>query len=87
MKVLSTNRYNHKQTMKWKEDHDKFMEDYRKGKRHITEAPQLAFYLFNPSRRYGYVAFDDKKALWHKTKKGVIDFWNDEERKRKIRGW
>lgn len=87
MKVVTSRTYNKNQTQKWIEDHDKFMEDYRLGKRHITEAPQLAFYLFNPSRKYGYVAFDEKKALWHKTKKGVIAFWKEQERKRKIRGW
>lgn len=87
MKVLSTKKYNEQQTQKWRKDHDKFMESYLRGERHITEAPQLAFYLFNSTRNYGYVAFDDKKALWDKSKAGVIAFWNDEERKRKIRGW
>jgi hypothetical protein len=85
MEVLSIKKYNEKQTAKWHRDYDKVMQEVKKGNRSISELPQLAFYLFN--HKYGYVAFGEKKALWHKTKKGVIDFWNDEERKRKIRGW
>tara|TARA_R110000850_G_scaffold242730_1_gene367491 strand:- start:4089 stop:4352 length:264 start_codon:yes stop_codon:yes gene_type:complete len=87
MEVLSTKKYNALQTAKWQEDNKTFMEAYKRGERHITEQPQLAFYLFNSTRTYGYVAFNDKKALWDKSKAGVIEYWNDEERKRKIRGW
>ena len=84
MEVLSIKKYNAKQTAKWKEKYDEVMEAVRRGERHITELPQLAFYLFNKS--YGYVASDGKKALWAKTKREVVAWWNEEELRRKIRG-
>ena len=83
MQVVSAKKYIELQTAKWEKDYNKAIEEGR----HHTMMPQLAFYLFNPQRRYGYVAFNDNKALWDKTKKGVITFWESEERKRKIRGW
>ena len=87
MQVVSAKKYIELQTAKWEKDREEFWKAVKRGERHYTEAPCLAFYLFSPQRKYGYVAFDGKKALWDKTKKGVIAFWEDEERKRKIRGW
>lgn len=83
MQVLSAKKYIEHQTKKWEQDCEKARQEGRDW----GMMPQLAFYLFNPQRRYGYVAFDGKKALWDKTKKGVIAFWESEEIKRKIRGW
>ncbi len=87
MEVLSINKYNDKQTRKWKQRYDEVMQKVNTGERHITELPQLAFFIFN--KNYGYVAFDESrnKALWAKSKKAVIEWWEDEERKRKVRGW
>ncbi len=47
--------------------------------------PQLAFYIFN--KNYGYVAFGERTALWDKTKKGVIEYWEQEQIRRKVRGY
>jgi hypothetical protein len=87
MQTLSIKKYNEKQTQKWRERYDEVMRDVHAGKRHLTELPQLAFFIFN--KNYGYVAFDESrnKALWAKTKREVIEWWEDEERKRKVRGW
>jgi hypothetical protein len=85
MEVLRVDLYNQKQTIKWQQDHAKRMEEINRGERHISELPQLAFYLFN--HKTGFIAFEGSKALWAKTKKGVIAWWEDEERKKKIRGW
>ena len=85
MEVLRIDLYNQKQTIKWQQDHKKRMEEINRGERHISELPQLAFYLF--TQKYGFVAFEGNKALWAKTKKEVIAWWKDEERKKKIRGW
>lgn len=83
MRVLSEKKYNELQTQKWSKDCDKARDEGR----HWSMMPQLAFYLFNPQRRYGYVAYDGRTALWDKTKKGVIELWESEQRKRKIRGY
>ncbi len=85
MEVLSIKKYNAKQTAKWQRDFDKVAEEARLGKRTWSELPQLAFYIFEKS--YGYVAFGEGRALWAKTKKEVIDWWRQEEIKRKVRGW
>jgi hypothetical protein len=85
MEVLSIKKYNAKQTAKWQRDFDKVAEEARFGKRNWSELPQLAFYIFEKS--YGYVAFEGSKALWAKTKKEVIDWWESEEIKKKVRGW
>lgn len=87
MTVLSIKKYNEQQTKKWQQRYDEVMTRVKVGDAHLTELPQLAFYIFNKS--YGYVAFDEAqhKSLWAKTKKEVIEWWNDEERKRKVRGW
>lgn len=81
MEVLSVKKYNERQTRKWEEDCKKC----RQEPRHISMMPQLVFYVFN--KNYGYVAFSKNKALWHKSKSGVIKFWEDEERKKLLRGW
>lgn len=87
MNVLSIKKYNEKQTQKWRKRYDEVMEKVKTGERHLSELPQLAFFVFE--KKYGYVAFDENKnkALWAKTKKKVIEWWEDEEKKRKIRGW
>jgi len=87
VQVLNIKKYNEMQTNRWNDNYDKTMKEVTAGTRHLSELPQLAFYVFNKS--YGYVAFDhDKhKALWAKTKKEVISWWEDEEIKRKVRGW
>ena len=87
MEVLSIKKYNAMQTIRWNKKYDEVLKEVNAGTRHLQELPQLAFYIFNKS--YGYVAFDHdrSKALWDKTKKGVVAWWEDEERKRKVRGW
>jgi hypothetical protein len=85
MNVLSCKKYNKKQTLKWNEDWKAMMAKINTGERHLSELPQLAFYIFN--KNYGYVAFKDNKALWDKSKAGVIAWWKDEERLKKIRGY
>lgn len=81
MQVLSVKKYNDQQTLKWNRDWDKAKAEGRNW----GCMPQLAFYLFN--KTYGYVAFDEKTALWDKTKKGVIEYWRAEEVRKKVRGY
>lgn len=81
MQTLSIEKYNKQQTAKWNADYDKASAEGR----HYTCMPQLAFYIFNKS--YGYVAFEGSKALWAKSKKAVIQWWEEEEAKKKVRGW
>ena len=78
--LLNVEKYNQKQTNKWRKDCYKAISEGR-----TYSMPQLAFYIFH--KNYGYVAFGEKKALWGKTKKNVIDMWLQEEEKIKIRGW
>ena len=87
MQVLSLKKYNEVQTKRWNDKYNEVMEEVKVGKRHLQELPQLAFYVFN--KTYGYVAFDHDrhKALWAKTKKEVISFWESEETRRKVRGY
>jgi len=85
MEVLSIKKYNAKQTAKWQQNYNKVAEEARFGKKNWSELPQLAFYIFE--KNYGYVAFEGSRALWAKTKKEVIDRWESEEIKRKVRGW
>lgn len=87
MQTLSIKKYNEKQVQKWNKRYDEVMGKVKTGDAYHTELPQLAFYIFN--KNYGYVAFDESrnKALWAKTKKEVIEWWEEEDRKMKIRGW
>ena len=87
MEVLSVKKYNEMQTRRWEEQYNKTMKEVTAGTRSFGELPQLAFFVFE--RSYGYVAFDHDmhKALWDKTKKGVVTWWENEEIKRKVRGW
>lgn len=87
METLSLKKYNEQQTKKWEKDNAAYWETAPSTQASLSMAPQLAFYLFATTRQYGYVAFNETKALWAKSKAGVIEYWNDEERKRKIRGW
>ena len=80
MQVLSIAKYNQLQTQRWERDYNKAIAEER-----WNCMPQLAFYIFN--KKYGYVAFDEKTALWDKTKKGVLEYWDLEQRRRKIRGY
>ena len=82
---MHVKKYNERQTAKWKKRYDEVMEAVNRGERHITELPQLAFFVFN--KNYGYVATNGNKALWDKTKKGVTEWWEAEERRRKVRGY
>jgi hypothetical protein len=72
MEVLSIKKYNAMQTKLWEKRYGEVMDEVKKGNRHLTELPQLAFYIFDKS--YGYVAFNHSKhkALWDKSKKGVV---------------
>ena len=79
MNVLRVDLYNQQQTRKWKEHCEKA----RQENRDWSCMPQLAMYLFNHKR--GYVAFDDNKALWAKTKKEVIKWWDTEIKLLRIR--
>lgn len=81
MQVLSIKKYNDQQTAKWNADWDKAKAEGRDW----SNMPQLAFYIFDKS--HGYVAFEGSSALWHKTKKGVIEWWEQEQIKKKVRGW
>lgn len=85
MEVLSIKKYNAKQILVWEKRYKEVLAAVNRGERHPTELPQLAMFIFN--KNYGYVAFGNGKALWDKSKKGVIAWWEDEERKFKIRGW
>jgi hypothetical protein len=76
MKTLTVKAYNTMQTRKWSKNYNECLELIKLGERHLTELPQLAFYVFNKS--YGYVAFNSNSALWNKSKKGVISFWNSQ---------
>ena len=80
MQVLSIKKYNDQQTAKWQEHWDKAAAEQR-----WNCMPQLAFYIFN--KNYGYVASDGKRALWAKTKKAVIAWWEQEQINKKVRGW
>ncbi len=71
MEILSVKKYNERQTKKWQERSDEVWDRIKAGKALTTELPQLAFYIFNKS--HGFVAFTDKKAVWAKTKKELID--------------
>ena len=82
MEVLHVKKYNKKQTAKWEKRWDECKND---PDRFPYNMPQLIFYIFQ--KNYGYVAFDDKKSLWAKTKKEVIGWWEGEERLRKIKGY
>jgi len=75
METLSIKKYNTLQTNKWSVNYYKALHDGR-----IHSLPQLAFYIFN--KNYGYVAFENNSALWAKTKKEVIKFWEDEQIKK-----
>jgi hypothetical protein len=81
METLHVKKYNAKQTRKWEKD----CEQARINGRHFSTMPQLVMYLFN--KNYGYVAFGNNKALWAKTKKEVIAWWEKEEKLKKIRGY
>jgi hypothetical protein len=81
METLHVKKYNKKQEAKWHKDYD----NAKKAGRSWAEMPQLVMYLFN--KNYGYVAFGNNKALWAKTKKEVIAWWENEERLKKIRGY
>ena len=81
MQVLSIKKYNEQQTQKWQRDYEKAVAEGRNW----GCMPQLAFYIFN--KNYGYVAFGEKTALWDKTKKGVIEYWEQEQIRRKVRGY
>jgi hypothetical protein len=83
MQVLSIKKYNELQTQKWQRDYDKAVAAH--GDRNWGCMPQLAFYIFN--KNYGFVAFGEKTALWDKTKKGVIEYWEQEQIRRKVRGY
>lgn len=85
MEVLSVKKYNAMKTAKWQADYEQVQREINVGKRNYTELPQLAFYIYN--KNYGYVAFNEKRSCWAKTKKAVIEWWNEEERMRKVRGW
>lgn len=80
METLHVKKYNAMKIAKWDKDYN---EAYASGRR--WDLPQVAMYIFQKS--YGYVAFDGKRALWDKTKKGVIAYWENEERLKKIRGY
>jgi len=87
MKVLSKKKYDEMQTAKWAANSKAYWEKAPSTQASLTQAPQLAFYLFATTRKYGYVAFDEKTALWDKSKKGVIEYWENEQIRRKIRGY
>lgn len=76
MEAVTVDKYNEMQTQKWHSDYDNRLAEINQGKRCITELPQLAFYLMRSDIHYGYVAFDERRAVWGKTKKQAISRLN-----------
>ena len=74
MRTLSVNKYNEAQTQKWQEHYKTVLKEVNEGKRHLTELPQLATYLMRSDVHYGYVAFNDRTAVWRKSKKDAIEY-------------
>lgn len=80
MQVLSVKEYNVRGEKKWNEACEKA----RSEGRDWSMMPQISFYIWE--KNYGFTAFVDPvnnkggKAIWHKTKKGVIGLWNKEKR-------
>jgi len=70
--ILPVARYNEIMTRKWKDDYEKTMKEINAGRRHTTELPQLAFYLFfdtkGNQRKRGYVLNYEGGAMCFKTK-------------------
>ena len=78
MKVLSIAKYNEMRTKDWEKKYDEVLKEVNKGTRHLTELPQLAFFIFQ--KKYGYVAFNDNTALWAKSKKLVTEMWENRKK-------
>jgi len=75
MVQLSTcKKYNRCMEAKWSQDWDKTLSDVNKGLRHLTELPQLAFYIFN--KNYGYVVSTKNSARWFKNKPEAVQYFN-----------
>lgn len=72
VKVLSVDKYNEMRTKDWNKKYDEVLSEVNKGNRHLTELPQLAFFLMHSDVHYGYVAFNDSKAIWAKSKKEAV---------------
>ncbi len=70
MKVLQAKKYNEHMTQRWLSDWDKAKSEGRDW----SMMPQLAFYI--SSKNYGYWAFNDKVAIWGKTKSIAIQNFN-----------
>jgi len=70
MNIVNIKKYNEMQTAKWNKNYDAVMKAVNEGTRHITELPQLAFYIFD--KEDGFVAYNDNSAYWHKTKREAI---------------
>jgi hypothetical protein len=73
METVTVDKYNEMQTQKWHKDYDARLIEISQGKRHITELPQLAFYLMRSDIHYGYVAYGNKRAVWGKSKADAIN--------------
>jgi hypothetical protein len=71
MEILSVKKYNERQTKKFEERSKEVWDKIKAGKALTTELPQLAFYIFNKS--HGFVAFTEKRAIWAKTKKELLE--------------
>jgi len=76
MKVMKIQEYNHRQHRKYAEAVAKWQED--EGNDFI---PQVAFFFFwtrnGKLRESGWVAVDKRRAIWAKTKKGVIERYDN----------
>jgi hypothetical protein len=71
--IISVEQYNRIMERKWNTDCAAVMDEVRVGKRHLTELPQLAFYLFfnknGEPRKRGYVLKYQNGSLCRKTKR------------------
>ncbi len=71
--IIPVEQYNRIMERKWNTDYSATMDEVRTGKRHLTELPQLAFYLFfdknGNKRKRGYVLNYENGSLCRKTKR------------------
>lgn len=71
--IIPVEQYNRIMERKWNTDYLAVMDEVSVGKRHLTELPQLAFYLFfdknGNKRKRGYVLNYENGSLCCKTKR------------------
>jgi len=74
--ILPVSRFNKLMQDKWNRDYNAFSEEMRANRRHYTESPQLAFYLYfnarGNARTKGYVLITPNGSLCKKTKEECL---------------